>query len=111
MSTLTQRSEDSAYKGLAVSQGSPLLRFQSFQNPLPIRCHFRIAHGVLDIAMPEPHLQRACVMACIRQRVAQACRSMLFFWIEAYFSLRAEASSQKAGKYWFASAGIIGTAK
>jgi hypothetical protein len=34
-----------------------------------IRSYFRVAHRVLDVAMPKPCLQRSRIVACVRQCV------------------------------------------
>ena len=40
--------------------------------PKPVRRQLRVAHGMLDIAVPKPRLQRSSVVPLVRQLVTAA---------------------------------------
>ena len=53
-----------------------------------------MAHRVLDIAMPEPRLQRSRVVACVRQCVAAGMSQHVWMNWKWYFRPLAQARDQ-----------------
>ena len=87
-------------------QGEELAPRLSPEVPEPIRRQLGIAHRVLDIAMPEPRLQRSRVVACVRQCVAAGMSQHV--WMNRKWHFRPLAQARNQGVKAFTTRVFVG---